>query len=90
MFWKTCKPLFSEKTNIKERILLVEDDIVYSDEIEIASILNTCFSCITESLDIYRWNDLYVTSTENKVLRCINKYASHPSILKIKSFFQIK
>ena len=88
MFWKTCKPLFSEKTNIEERILLVEDDIVASDEIKIASIFNKYFSCITESLDIYRWNDLYVTSTENKVLRCINKYASHPSILKIKSFFK--
>ena len=72
MFWKTCKPLFSEKTNIEERILLVEDDIVASGEIEIAFIFNKYFYCITESLDIYRRNDLYVTSTENKVLRCIN------------------
>ena len=39
-FWKTVKPLFSEKVNTNENITLVENNNIISSEIEIAEKLN--------------------------------------------------
>ena len=40
LFWKTVKPYFTDKTLKDERITLVKDNKVVSDEIELAVIFS--------------------------------------------------
>ena len=51
-FWKTCKPLFSKVDAIGERIVLVEGDSVISNDRDIATVFNTYFNSITDTLEI--------------------------------------
>ena len=42
-FWKTVKPLFSEKTMSTDKITLIEDNVIVSDNQKVAEIFNTFF-----------------------------------------------
>ena len=42
-FWRTVKPLFSEKTKSNEKITLVEDETVTAQDKKIAELLNFFF-----------------------------------------------
>ena len=57
-FWKTVRPLFSDKGGIRDKIILVENDELISEDIEVAEIFNNFFSGTAKALDI----------TENKLL----------------------
>ena len=56
-FWKTVKPVLSDKCQSNNKIVLVEDDEIISDDIEVAEILNRYFVTVTESLGIKENND---------------------------------
>ena len=86
-FWTVVKPLFSNKVQTSSCITLLENNIVNSDEKEVADILNDYFTNITQTLG---------TSQESKgspvkyqkQSSCegiIEHFQSHPSILKIKA-----
>ena len=48
-FWKTCKPFFSNKGNtVEERILLVEEETIVSNDEELATIFNQYFNTIVD------------------------------------------
>ena len=84
-FWKTCKPLFSKVDAIGERILLVEGDNVISKDIDIATVFNTYFNSITDTLEIPQWNANVSIVSLDLIDQAIEKFALHPSISKIKS-----
>ena len=51
-FWKAVKPFFTSKSSIRERILLVENNEVISENEEISSTFNAYFNRITDNLEI--------------------------------------
>ena len=51
MFWKTVRPVFSEKAFHKESIILNNNNKIISNN-ELAEILNKHFSKIVENLDV--------------------------------------
>ena len=91
-FWKSVKPLFSEKTMSADNITLVENDIIITEDKKVAEIFNSFFSNAVKNLNIDRYEhfsfDEYFlckdTENEDPILRAIEKYEKHPSILKIK------
>ena len=88
-FWKSVKPLFSEKVVSSENITLVENNAICGNDGQVSEILNQFFSNAVMNLSIE-------TNSENlnenvyeldPVKRAIKKYEHHPSILKIKDKF---
>ena len=51
-FWKTVKPLFGDKGGMGEKIVLVENDKIISDDKEVAETFNTFFKNAVTSLGI--------------------------------------
>ena len=85
-FWKTVKPLFSNRNPMCEKITLIENGKILSNDEEIAECFNEYFTHITDSLDI---DPLFKVVHEQQtidemVLRAIDKYKDHPSIVVIK------
>ena len=54
-FWKTFKSFFSTKDTPSEKMILVENGEVLSDDIDIAECMNDYFINITETLNIRKW-----------------------------------
>ena len=50
-FWKTVKPLFSNKNPMSEKITMIEDGRILSNDMEVAECLDEYFCNITDSLD---------------------------------------
>ena len=85
-FWKTVKPLFSDKVQVNSAITLIEDGKVVSRDSEIAEIFNNFFANITESLGISA-NEALLLPTNDIIYpidKAVRKFESHPSICKIK------
>ena len=83
------KPALSDKCQSNNKIVLVEDDEIISDDIEVAEIFNRFFVTVTESLGIKENND-NISDTEgilDPIEKSVQRYYNHPSILKIKSHF---
>ena len=81
-FWKTVKPLFSNKNTMSEKITLSEDGRILSNDVEVAEFFNEYCSNIMDNLDI---DHLFKEvpehmSVEQMVLRALAKYKDHPSI----------
>ena len=51
-FWKTVKPLFSDKIRNQSKIILVENDKVIFDDRQVAEIFNNYFPTVTNTLGI--------------------------------------
>ena len=91
-FWKTVKPMFSEKTMATDSITLIENNKIISEDQEVAEIFNSYFSNAVKSLNIENYEyfsfDEYFLSKEKEhddvILRAIEKYEYHPSIIRIK------
>ena len=80
-FWKTVKPSFTERTLKDEKIVLVENDITFSEEIKVAEIFRSYFDGIVDGLNIKRCE----ISKEHSdlILNAIKTFEKHPSsILK--------
>ena len=78
-FWKIVKPFFSEKQKKLTKIILLENDIITSNDQEIAEIFNDCFlnDTSTESCNT-------ITKQKDSLEDILKKYEMHPSILKIR------
>ena len=89
-FWKTVKPLFSDKTITKESITLVEKEEILQDEKKIAETFNSFFSNVVKELNIDINNDLINGDLQetDPILRSIEKYSKHHSIIKINEVTQ--
>ena len=53
--------------------------------LEIANILNVHYSEITKTLNLRVWNPSYNSELTDSVLRAVEKFKSHPSIVNIKT-----
>ena len=51
-FWKTVKPFFSNKGLNSNKLMLKENNRLITEEKELATVMNTFFVNITESLDL--------------------------------------
>ena len=88
--WKTVKPLFSNKLQSKNKIVLIEDETIISNDDEVAGTMNEFFVSVTDSLGINE-NSGYENATEgitDPIDKAVHKFSNHPSILKIKDRYQ--
>ena len=86
-FWKTVKPLFSNKIQSSSCITLLENGVVESDEGKVAEILNNYFVNITETLGIAIGHEQEPLNDheDDPCLTIVKRFQSHPSVLRIKS-----
>ena len=90
-FWKTVKPLFSEKHFGNNKITLLEGDEIISNDAEVAETFNSFFTNVVENLDIKGFEAEYCENPElDKVSNIIEKFKIHPSIIKIKENVKIE
>ena len=80
------KPYFSNKgASSTNKIQLIEEGKLISDDKKVANIFNSYFNEITDSLNLKDWKASTSEPAKDEILRIIDKYASHPSIYKITS-----
>ena len=86
-FWRTIKPLFSDKTNSNEEITLVEDETFTTQDEKYAELLNLFFSSAVKNFEIHEFSDTNPLAERlfNPVLKAILKYKNHPSIAVIRN-----
>ena len=85
-FWKTVKPLLSDKARCgSSKINLAVNDEVLSTDKEIAVVFNTYYSNAVKSLNLQCDSEhLHDVSNEtNPIERAIKKFKNHPSIVNI-------
>ena len=84
-FWKSIKPLFSNKHVSQKNIVIVERNAITSKNDEVADKLNKFFIKAVENLEIelFAPNDVNNARTENLEV-IIKRYERHPSILKLQ------
>ena len=90
-FWKQVKPFFSDKTPSTSKIILVDGGEIISDSAKSAEVMNNFFSDAAINLDIDRTlNTKNIFGINDPVIKAIEKYKCHPSIIKIleQSFMQ--
>ena len=99
-FWKTVKPLFTDKIQTKSKITLIEKKVVsgvgqeqivsekvISEDQAVAEVFNKFFINIVPNLKIPT-NHNYDTDflvTNDQVANALNKFRNHPSIIMIKN-----
>ena len=96
-FWRTVKPLFSDKIKSSEKITLVEkretldmdgniDNEIVNDDVKIAEIFNRFFSNAVIDLKIPDFHGAVplADNISHPIFRAILKYANHPSTIAIK------
>ena len=85
-FWKTVKPLFSEKTRCSKNIILVEKEEIISSNKSVAELMNDFFSKAVEQLEMEGYSTInnFDSTAEDPILNAITKFEDHPSIKKIK------
>ena len=85
-FWKTVKPMLSNKFVNNEKITLVDNEKIITNDKEIAKVLNDFFSNIIKTLNIPKKDhtDSIVENVRDPTFKSILKYRKHPSILAIK------
>ena len=85
-FWKTVKPLLSEKGNVKNEIKIVKDNVIIDDNQAVAEEFNSKFTNVVQELNIdFNWNtDENIESIKDPIQKAIERYKSHPSIIVIR------
>jgi hypothetical protein len=85
-FWKTINPFLSDKTQKSDKITLIENDEIVSNEAEVSQILNSFFSNIVTNLALpqYICHDPGIKTINDPITRAVTKYLNHPSIIAIK------
>ena len=84
-FWKTVKPLFSNKIHGTPCITLLEDNVVVSDDTNVAEIFNEYFVDIAKGLGIAKKQDPTNMdgSSEDTLQTTIERFRCHSSVAKI-------
>ena len=78
------KPFFSNKTVNSEKITLIENDEVISDDQEIANKFSNFYASVVENLGIDNQN---MKLNDEDIENVIGKFKNHPSILKIREHY---
>ena len=85
-FWKTVKPLFSNYGRGSQKITLIEDGNIISDDKELAETFSAFFKNSVEALEILENNVLLNPTGDltDPVEVALKKFETHPSIIDIK------
>ena len=87
-FWKSVKPLFSEKlARTSGKIKLLENGVIHDEDSSVAQEFGKYFSSIVDNLNIpidIITENTGLNSNSDPISNAISKYANHPSILKIR------
>ena len=91
-FWKTVKPLLSDKSVSREKINLTENEKMLTSESETAKTLNNFFSNTVKKLEIPKFNsnNSVTQNIKDPVFKAILKHKNHPSILAIQKYSRNK
>ena len=91
-FWRTVKPMFSDKIQASTAITLLENDELVSDNKVVANIFNNYFVRITDSLNIPTVSENLTPTNEisDPLDIALTKYKFHPSVQCIKERVQVK
>ena len=86
-FWSTVIPLFSDNTKSNEKITLVEDETVTTQDEQNAELLNLFFSSAVKNLKISEFSDTnpIAERLSDPTLKAILKYENHLSIVAIRN-----
>ena len=84
LFWKTVKPLISDKVAGKDKIHLIKSNELVKTGLETNEVLNNFFSNIVQNLDISRYSndEPLISNTNDATLKATLKYRNHPSLLQ--------
>ena len=85
-FWKTVKPLLSEKFKSGDSITLLEENVISHDDQQNAEIFNNFFINAVKNLNLEINSDIINTNVkeDDQILKAIKMFERHPSIIKIK------
>ena len=84
IFWKLCKPFFTEKSSqYDQNITLIEKKRLISEKHKVANIFSKYFVNITKTLSIPIWK-LQKRLTFQNLDIILDTFSSHPSVIKIK------
>ena len=91
-FWKTVKPLLSDKSVSREKINLTENEKMLTSEFETAETFNNFFSNIVQENNISKFNsnNSVTEIIKDPVFKAILKFKNHPSILAIQEYSKRK
>ena len=81
-FWKTVKPLISDKCNVSNKINLVENDNIVSDDYEIAETFKIFFENVVKNLNVLGDSDSLPPTfhLDNPIDIAVEKFKNHPSL----------
>ena len=86
-FWKTVKPLFSEKHSICRNITLIEGNNVITNDFEVAMIMNNFFSLSVINLGIRdQGNEISDTAEDDPINKIIIRHRDQRSVMVVKYF----
>ena len=88
-FWKMVKPMFSNVNPMSDKIILIEDEKIITDDTEIAESFNTYFLNITDSLGLSAPEDNYTDDLDIMVTNAVEKYKNHSGIKQISLNFRM-
>ena len=90
-FWKACKPYLSKKISVdNDRICIKNNDVMITDEKEIAGLLNIYFANITKNLNLHPWKPQNLSFTNSKNSYLYPEFCTHPSVVKINEHYRDK
>ena len=86
-FWRTVKPLLSNKSKSNEKITVVEDNEIISKDKDNVELLNSFFSNALKNLKIPEFSDSnpLAENIPHPIFKAILKCKNHPSIIAIKN-----
>ena len=86
-FWKTVKPLLSDKSKSNEKIILVEDNEIINEDKDNAGRLNSSFSNAVKNLKIPEFSETnpLAENISHPIFKAILKYENHPSIIAMQN-----
>ena len=89
-FWKMVKPFFSEKSSIKQKVILIENNEILNNDQKVAETLNIFFTDVVKRLGTENeFCPLPIEDDSTDISTIIKDYSKHPSILQIKESFKI-
>ena len=89
--WKTVKPCFSDNLIGQQKIVLIENDEIISNDDTLGDTFNIFFSNTVDNLGItgYPTEDDITGSDEEQISIIINNVKDHPSIININENIKI-
>ena len=89
--WQTVKPFLSDKNKSREKIILIKNEEIISDDVKVEKTLNNYFWNVVKNLKIpenFVTNSLPQSLSRHPTLTAILKYKNHPNMQVIKIFSQ--